>query len=425
MHPFTTAPIDAGTYTVVADFPGSTDYAAGTSQPVTFSISQATPLVSVSAAGGAYTGSAINPSMTVTGVSGQAASQLDGIAPAAVYYTGSTATGTPLSAAPSNVGTYTVVATFPGSTDYVAGTSTPVTFAIIKATPTLTLHTPVGAFDGSPLAASVTITNGGGSFGASLGGATPTLTYYSSSGTSLGSTPPTGAGNYTVVASFPGTADYSAVQSAPVAFTIGQATATIALTSSLGSAVYGQAITFAANVAGPGTPTGTVTFLDNGSALATVVVNSSGIATLSSSALAFGSHSITATYNGDANLLGVQSRPASAAVRQSSTTLALVPLPVLKKKKLKSEILTAEISPISPGGGFPAGTVTFELVTKKKKKTKTKVLGTTTANGGTASLTVKPKLVLKQAVTVIYSGNTDFIASTLTAPKLSKKGVLA
>ena len=94
-----------------------------------------------------------------------------------------------------------------------------------------------------------------GSPGASLEGVTPTLTYYAgsgTSGTSLGSTPPTDAGTYTVVASFAGTADYSAVQSAPVAFTIGQGTATIALTSSIGSAVYGQAITFVAKVAAAG-----------------------------------------------------------------------------------------------------------------------------------------------------------------------------
>ena len=103
--------------------------------------------------------------------------------------------------------------------------------------------------------------------------------------------------------------------------------------------------------------------------------------------------SITATYNGDVNLLGVKSKSTSAAVSQSGTTVVLVTLPVLKKKKLKSEMLTAEIEPISPGGGFPAGTVTFEMLTKKKKKTKTKILGTTTATGGTATLTVKPKLV--------------------------------
>ena len=68
--------------------------------------------------------------------------------------------------------------------------------------------------------------------------------------------------------------------------------------------------------------------------------------------------------------------------------------------------------------------MTFELLTKKKKKTKTKVLGTAAVNGGDATLTVKPKLVLKQVITVIYSGDTDFMASTLTAPKLSKKGLL-
>ena len=186
--------------------------------------------MSVAASGGTYTGSAINASATVTGVSGQAGTELNGVAPVPVYYAGSSATGTPLSAAPIEVGTYTVVADFPGSTDYVTGNSAPVTFTITKATPTESLSTPAGTFDGNPLAASVTIA-GGGSSGASLGGVTPTLTYYagsSTSGTNLGSTPPTDAGTYTVVASFPGSADYSAVQSKPVSFTIGQGTATIA-----------------------------------------------------------------------------------------------------------------------------------------------------------------------------------------------------
>ena len=55
----------------------------------------------------------------------------------------------------------------------------------------------------------------------------PTLTYYAGSGTSrtsLGATPPTNAGGYTVVASFAGSVDYAAFPSAPIVFTIGQGT---------------------------------------------------------------------------------------------------------------------------------------------------------------------------------------------------------
>ena len=49
------------------------------------------------------------------------------------------ATGTPLSGAPSLAGTYTVVANFAGSTDYTSAASTPATFTISQATPTVTV----------------------------------------------------------------------------------------------------------------------------------------------------------------------------------------------------------------------------------------------------------------------------------------------
>ena len=78
--PFTAAPIDAGTYTVVAEFPGSTDYTTGASQPVTFAISQATPTVSVSASGGAYNGSGYGATAAVAGLGGTPGSELEGIA---------------------------------------------------------------------------------------------------------------------------------------------------------------------------------------------------------------------------------------------------------------------------------------------------------------------------------------------------------
>ena len=109
---------------------------------------------------------------------------------------------------------------------------------------------------------------------------------------------------------------------------------------------------------------------------------------------------------------------------RAGTTVVLVPNPILKKKKLKSEVLTAEIEPNSPGGGVPTGVVVLELMIKKRKKVKTKVIGTAALSGGHVSFTFKPKLVLKKVVTVIYSGDTNFVASTLTAPKLTKKGLL-
>jgi hypothetical protein len=176
-------------------------------------------------------------------------------------------------------------------------------------------------------------------------------------------------------------------------------------------------------VAGADAPSGTVTFFDNGTALGTVVVDEAGTAVLTTSALATGSQTITADYSGDAVLKGAQSGSASESVAPSGTSLVLVADPV-KKKKLKSEVLTAEINPISPGGGVPGGVVTFELLTRKKKKIKTNVLGSAVASEGAATMAFKPKRVLGKVITIIYSGDTDFSASTLTAHKLSKKGRL-
>ena len=69
----------------------------------------------VADAGGTLHGSAFDATASVTGVSGQAASNLEGIAPTPVYYVGSTATGTPLATAPIDAGTYTVVADSPAA----------------------------------------------------------------------------------------------------------------------------------------------------------------------------------------------------------------------------------------------------------------------------------------------------------------------
>ncbi len=125
------------------------------------------------------------------------------------------------------------------------------------------------------------------------------------------------------------------------------------MSSSGGSAVYGQPVTFVTTVSAAVPAAGTVTFFDGATALATVPLDSSGRAALTTSVLAVGSHSITATYNGTADFFGVQSGSASVSVAQAGTEVVLVPQPVFKKKQLVSVNLTAEIEPLAPGGGVP------------------------------------------------------------------------
>jgi hypothetical protein len=79
---------------------------------------------------------------------------------------------------------------------------------------------------------------------------------------------------------------------------------TTTMTSSAPRAGFSQPVTFTATVsptiAGSGVPTGSITFMDAGVPLATVLLDGGGHATFTTTALAAGSHTITARYNGDA-----------------------------------------------------------------------------------------------------------------------------
>ncbi len=120
----TAVPSTVGTYTVLASFAGSTDYTSAAAS-TTFTITgQTAPTVHVTDSGGTYNGAAFSATDTVAGVGSQstASASLEGVTPSLTYYSGASATGTALSGAPTTAGTYTVLASFAGSTDYGSGT---------------------------------------------------------------------------------------------------------------------------------------------------------------------------------------------------------------------------------------------------------------------------------------------------------------
>jgi hypothetical protein len=84
-------------------------------------------------------------------------------------------------------------------------------------------------------------------------------------------------------------------------------TSTFATTTTISSSPnpsnVGQSVAFTATVTpqGKGTPTGTVSFLDGTTNLGNATLSSSGVAALTISTLAVGSHNLTATYSGDQN----------------------------------------------------------------------------------------------------------------------------
>jgi ELWxxDGT repeat protein len=107
----------------------------------------------------------------------------------------------------------------------------------------------------------------------------------------------------------------------PWKLTNNPATATTLIASS-SAAVAGQVETLTAAVAPVAsfadTPTGTVTFYDGSTALATVPLDAAGNAMLSTSTLAVGGHDITAAYNGDGSFYTAST---SAAVNEQVAAL--------------------------------------------------------------------------------------------------------
>ncbi len=122
-----------------------------------------------------------------------------------------------------------------------------------------------------------------------------TFTYKPAAGVVLG------AGTQTLTVTFTPTG--SAAQTAQTTLVVNQATTTTALTA-INATVAGS-ITLSAVVTSidGGTVTGSVQFLDGSTSLASVTVNSTGLATYSVQ-LSNGPHTLTAVYSGDVNNLG-------------------------------------------------------------------------------------------------------------------------
>ncbi len=137
------APSAAGSYTVTATFAGSADYIA-TSVQTCFRIAKATPVVACFDAGGTFNGSPFAATSTVAGISTVPAASLEGSTPSLSYYSGSASSGASSPTPPTNAGTYTVVASFGGSADYVsASAQTTFTIALHATTTTLSLSSPM------------------------------------------------------------------------------------------------------------------------------------------------------------------------------------------------------------------------------------------------------------------------------------------
>ena len=206
--------------------------------------------------------------------------------------------------------------------------------------------------------------------------------------------------------------------------TVQPAVTTTTLAAPPSPSVSGQNVTFTATVtvALPPTtidptPTGTVTFYNNGTSIGTgtlSVVNGQEQATLTTNALSTATHSITAAYtSGDANFVP---SPVSTAVTQvvnQANTSATVATSISPSVHGQAVTFTATVSVVSPGStavANPTGTVTFY--------DNGAAIGTGTLSGtstDTATFTTSTLSTATQSITAAYtSGDGNFNASAVS-----------
>ena len=365
-------------------------------------------------------GQAITLTATITGGSGTPtgtvtfASAQDGTIASAPLAAGTTA-GTAVATYSTNAlpgGLHGFFGTYNGDSTYAVGTTNTDTATIQPEAVTITGSVAGTPAVGSTIPVLVTVKSPSGvgtpagsvtvnPYGTALGQTAFTGTLASTAaGTSTAtvSIPATNAGSYTFQTSCTTDATFSCSQPAtfPVteakgapAFTLKQ-TGTSAVTLTAAAAVpAGAAGTVIA-------PTGTVQFLQGGTAFATVPLDTTGTAlyvgTLS------GSGVVTASYGGDGNYN-------TATATANATTTKVTPTVTLTVVTAGSS-LSAMVTPPAGTTTVPTGTVQFQLGAT--------ALGSGTLNGsGVATYT---GTYANGSLTAVYGGDTNF--NTATSPAI-------
>ena len=219
-------------------------------------------------------------------------------------------------------------------------------------------------------------------------------------------------GAHPITASYGGDATFSGSTSSTLTQTVKKASTATVVSSSANPSLSGQAVTFTATVTakspGAGTPTGTVTFKDGSTILGTGTLDGSGQGTFVTSTLAVGSHSITASYGGDANFNGSTSPRLTQTVKYGTTTSVSSSLnPSVFGQSVK---FTATVTANTPGTGTPSGKVTF-----KDGETAITNCSNLSLNKGQASCTTSSLSVGSHSITATYGGSSTFLPSTSPA----------
>ncbi|MGP8270642.1 MAG: beta strand repeat-containing protein [Terracidiphilus sp.] len=194
-------------------------------------------------------------------------------------------------------------------------------------------------------------------------------------------------------------------------------TGTTTTTTTLTASQTGPTVTLTATVtpsSGSGTPTGSVTFSDASGKLGSAVNLASGVATYTTTSLAAGSYTFTATYSGDSTYATSTSSSQVLAVTAGGTTAS------------STELVSSSISPALGASVTFTATVTPSTATG----TVTFYDGTTSLGTGTLSVltpdtatyTTTTLALGTHSITASYGGDSTYAESTSSAVTVNVTG---
>ncbi len=312
---FSTAGLALGTHSITARYTGNNQLSASTSLELIQNVRKANASVGVALSAGA------NPS-----ISGDSLTFTATVAPASasgtvIFLDGGTAlTGAiPLSSGSASfttstlpVGSHSITVQYSGDATFNATVSAALAETVNspKANSATTVVLSVGA-NPSVFGAALTFTAG-----VAPTSATGTVIFFDgnvpitgsisvSSGTASFSTSGLGAGSHSIVAQYSGDANFNGSVSTAFSMTVSKARTTVELEIGESDTAVkpGAPVTFLATI-NPSSASGTVLFFDGSTQISLAIPVTNGTSTFTVPSLSVGTHSITARYNGDANLNG-------------------------------------------------------------------------------------------------------------------------
>ena len=412
---FTTSTLGVGSHVVTAAYSGDGDFNGSTSAGLSQVVNTADTTTTVS--------SSVDPSVfgqavTFTASVGAAAPgagtptgtvtfTIDGVAQAAVNLNNGQAA---FATSTLTVGSHTVAVAYNGDGNFNPSTSSLSQVVDDADTATTLSSSPASSVFGESVTFTATVNPVAPGAGSPTGTVTFTVDGTAqtpvalSNGQATFATSALSVGSHVITASYDGDGNFNPSTST-FDQVVNEAATTSTLSSSASPSVFGQAVTFTASVAavapGSGTPSGTVTFTIDGVVQPSVTL-ANGQASLTTSTLSVGSHTIAVAYGGDGSF-GSSSSTLSQAVASADTTTTLSSS-TAPSVFGQSVTFTATVSAVAPGAGTQTGTVTFSV----DGTAQTPVA----LSNGQAVFSTSALSVGVHTISVSYNGDPNFNGST-------------